>query len=154
VNPAPAEPRAARAPRRARLVAGALLGTMLVFGFGGFEAWPLTSFHLFSAARKPAEYRWVATTVDAAGHETPLDQQHLTLGYRLAEWPLQEFPHSSPRTRQSVCDGIARGARSAGRQVVEVRVYKVWERLHDDHGHWRITTSPRLFASCDERGTA
>jgi hypothetical protein len=135
-------------PRGARVFIAALLAVMAVFGFGHFEAWPLTSFHLFSAERKPDETRWVATTVDHAGRETPLDQQHLSLGYRLAEWPLEEFPTSSHATRVAVCKGIARGARAAGRDVDSVRVYQVDESITRVHDHWVVHKVPHLYSTC------
>jgi hypothetical protein len=135
-------------PRRARVFIGAFLVVMAVFGFGHFEAWPLTSFHLFSAERKAHETRWVATTVDQSGHETPLDQQHLPLGYRLAEWPLQLFPTSSHATRVAVCRGIAKGARGAGRDVASVRVYEVEESIARVHDHWVVSKVPRLYTTC------
>jgi hypothetical protein len=144
-----------RVPRGARVFVGVFLAVLAVFGFGHFEAWPLTSFHLFSAARESHENRWVATTVDHAGHETPLEQQDLPLGYRLAEWPLQRFPTSSRATQIAVCKGIAKGARGAGRDVASVRVYKVGESIARDGNHWVVTKQPRLYTTCNaaELGT-
>ena len=135
-------------PRGARVLVSALLVVMAVFGFGHFEAWPLTSFHLFSAERKPNETRWAATTVDHAGHETPLNQQRLSLGYRLAEWPLQAFPTSSHATRVAVCRGIAKGARAAGRDVASVRVYQVDESIARVDDHWVVSKVPHLYSTC------
>ncbi len=133
---------------RVRAFVAAFLAAVLTCGFVGIEAWPLTAFRLFSAARKSHEVRWVAVTVDAHGVETPLNQQDLPVGYRLAEWPLQRFPHSSMKTRDDVCRGIAYGARHAGRQVNEVRVYRVGEKIHRSGSHWVIQKTPVLYTTC------
>ena len=104
-------------PVRIRVFVGCFLGVVVLFGAVGFEAWPLTAFRLFSVARDDTRTSWEAFTVDSHGQETAFGQQHLPLGYRLAEWPLTEFPSSSDATRHDVCKGIARGARDAGRDV-------------------------------------
>ena len=92
---------------RIRVFVGCFLGIVVLFGAVGFEAWPLTAFRLFSVARDDTRTSWEARTVDADGRETAFDQQDLPLGYRLAEWPLTEFPSSSDATRAEVCRGIA-----------------------------------------------
>jgi hypothetical protein len=137
-----------RVSARVRIFVAVVLGAIMLCGFVGIEAWPLTAFRLFSAARKSHEIRWVATTVDSHGVETPLNQQNLPLGYRLAEWPMQRFPSSSTHTRNQVCKGIAEGARRAGREVDEVRVYRVRDQLHQRGTHWVITSQPVLYATC------
>ena len=96
-------------PTRIRVFVGCFLGVVVLFGAVGFEAWPLTAFRLFSVARDDTRTSWEAFTVDSQGQETAFGQQHLPLGYRLAEWPLTEFPSSSDATRRDVCKGIAHG---------------------------------------------
>ncbi|MDZ4825354.1 MAG: hypothetical protein SGJ13_02695, partial [Actinomycetota bacterium] len=135
-------------PRSVRVGVGIFLGVVALFGFTGFEAWPLTSFRLFSVARDDTRTSWEARTVDAAGVETPLGQHELSLGYRLTEWPLSEFPSSSDATREDVCRGIARGARDAGREVVGVRVYRVRERVERVDGEWVVDQTPELYHDC------
>jgi len=134
---------------RVRWFVGVFLGVVMLFGFVGFEAWPLTAFRLFSVARDDTRTSWEARTVDAAGVETPFDQQDLPLGYRLAEWPLSEFPSSSDATRAAVCRGIAKGARDAGRDVAAVRVYRLRERIDRVDDDWEVTTDPELYHECE-----
>lgn len=135
---------------RVRGFVRAFAGVVVVFGLVGLEAWPLTAFRLFSVAWEETRTSWEARTVDAAGTETPLRQQELPLGYRLAEWPLSEFPRSGAATRADVCRGIARGARDAGREVAGVRVYRVRERIVRVDGEWVVERSPELYHECEE----
>lgn len=139
----------ASVPVRIRVFVGCFLGVVVLFGAVGFEAWPLSAFRLFSVARDDTRTSWEARTVDAAGRETAFDQQDLPLGYRLAEWPLTEFPHSSDATRRDVCKGIARGARDAGRDVASVRVYRVHEHIRREDGEWVVDAEPELFYECE-----
>jgi hypothetical protein len=137
-------------PTRIRVFVGCFLGIVVLFGAVGFEAWPLTAFRLFSVARDDTRTSWEARTVDAEGRETPFGQADLPLGYRLAEWPLTEFPSSSDSTREAVCRGIARGARDAGRDVVSVRVYRVREHIRRAGGEWVIDAEPELYSECEQ----
>ena len=137
-------------PKRIRVFVGCFLGVVVLFGAVGFEAWPLTAFRLFSVARDDTRTSWEARTVDADGRETAFDQQDLPLGYRLAEWPLTEFPSSSDATRAEVCRGIARGARDAGREVERVRVYRVREHIRRADGEWVIDSEPELYYECEQ----
>jgi hypothetical protein len=137
-------------PKRIRVFVACFLGIVVLFGAVGFEAWPLTAFRLFSVARDDTRTSWEARTVDAAGRETAFDQQDLPLGYRLAEWPLTEFPSSSDATRDDVCRGIARGARDAGREVASVRVYRVREHIRRADGEWVIDAEPDLYYECEQ----
>jgi hypothetical protein len=134
---------------RIKWFVGTFLGVVMLFGFAGLEAWPLTAFRLFSVARDDTRTSWEARTVDRAGDETSFDQQDLPLGYRLAEWPLSEFPGSSDATRAAVCRGIAEGARDAGREVAAVRVYRLRERIDRVDGDWEVTTNPELYHECE-----
>ena len=135
---------------RIRVFVGCFLGIVVLFGAVGFEAWPLTAFRLFSVARDDTRTSWEARTVDADGRETAFDQQDLPLGYRLAEWPLTEFPSSSDATRAEVCRGIARGARDAGREV-ERRARVPGPRAHPPRdGEWVIDSEPELYYECEQ----
>ena len=134
---------------RIKWFVGIFLGVVMLFGFVGFEAWPLTAFRLFSVARDDDRTSWEARTVDADGVETPFDQQDLPLGYRLAEWPMSEFPSSSDATRADVCRGIAKGARDVGRDVEAVRIYRVPEQIDRVDGEWVVTTEPELYHECE-----
>ncbi len=134
---------------RIKWFVGAFLGVVMLFGFADREAWPLTAFRLFSVARDDTRTSWEARTVDRAGDETSFEQQDLPLGYRLAEWPLSEFPGSSDATRAAVCRGIAKGARDAGREVAAVRVYRLRERIDRVDGDWEVTTDPELYHECE-----
>ncbi len=132
-----------------------LLVVIIVFGVAGFEAWPLTSFRLFSTSRGTVRTSYEAVTVDAAGRETPFEQSTLAFGYRLAEWPMSEIAGASEARQRALCEAIAVGARDAGREVVEVRVEKVRERLVRRGNDWEIVRAePELVVGCpaDERG--
>ena len=147
-QPGAGRSRGVRVQARA-LVRRGFLGVVVLFGLTGLELWPLTAFRLFSVARDDTRTSWEATTVDAEGRETPLRQDQLPLGYRLAEWPLTEFPGSGDGTRQAVCEGIARGARDDGRDVVQVRVYRVREQIRREADEWVVDADPELYHECE-----
>ncbi len=140
-------------PRSTRAFVRTLLVIIVGFGLAGFEAWPLTSFRLFSTTRGTARTSYEAVTLDAAGHETPLGQSTLAFGYRLAEWPMSEIDGASESRRLALCDAIADGARSVGREVVDVRVEQVRERLVRRGNEWEIVRAePEPVLECTAEG--
>jgi hypothetical protein len=133
---------------RVRVAVWGFLALVVAVGVAGVEAWPLTAFRLFSFARDDTRTSWEARTVDSEGRETVLDQQELPLGYRLAAWPMSRFPRSDRATRDDVCRGLARGARDAGREVAEVRIYRIRERITRADGEWTVVATPERYDEC------
>ncbi len=138
--------------RAQRTFVVSFLAVIVIVAFAGFEAWPFTAFRLFSAARGTERTSYEAVTVDAHGVETPLRQESLAFGYRLAEWPMAELADDSQATRIAVCDGLADGARSVERDVANVLVLKVRERLRRVDGAWQIERAPAVLVDCRAEG--
>jgi len=112
-----------RVPRRIRVFVWTFLAAFFVCGFARIEAWPLTSWRLFSRVRHAVQTSWSAVTVDHSGRE----HQFPTLGqsYRGTTHVLDSFSSLSRQKQIAACDAWANGARHAGQDVEAVRIYRV-----------------------------
>ncbi len=87
-----------------RAVMQVLLLTMVLVGFTSSEAWPFTSFHLFSRTRGRFVDEWVAVTVDTFGVEARLRFLDLPLEFHNSELRLKRFGEFTIHQRNSICD--------------------------------------------------
>lgn len=123
---------------RVRCFVLTFLAIFLLAGFLSVDAWPFTSWHLFSQVRGSIREGWVLNTVDREGAETPLSLGDLPVAYRNTYHLIADFDEITAAERDAVCRAWAGGAERLGREVVEVRVYRArydvrtGRRLDDD----------------------
>lgn len=100
-------------PRRSRAFVGLLFALLLVPGFVGFDAWPLTAWRLFSADRGNTQSRWEVATVGEGGDLVPVDLDDLPIAFRNGEWILSELPGgaSGDGRREEVCQAVLAAVR-------------------------------------------
>jgi hypothetical protein len=97
----------------------------VIAGVFGIEAWPLTGWRLFADAREARQASWQAATVDAGGREQPVPWGELPVRYRGNVQVLKGFAGLRPAEQVAVCAAWADGVRALGRDVSQVRVYRV-----------------------------
>ncbi len=90
--------------RSVRFVTRALLVAMLIVGFTSAEAWPLTSFHLFSHERSRIAQQFVVAAVDATGRESEVRFLDLPMEFHTTDLQIKEFAGWSVPHRDGVCD--------------------------------------------------
>lgn len=108
---------------------------LLVFALAGVahvELWPFTGFRLFSELRGSEQAAWSIAAVDAAGAEQTIELHDLPVAYRNTSKLLEGFDHRSAASRDAVCDAWAAPLRTAGQEVVRVRVYALTISVRPD----------------------
>jgi hypothetical protein len=109
---------AGRPSRSQRIPTLVFLFVFFVFGFSGWEQWPLTSWHLFSAIRTRTVEVWHATTIDAGGVETPIPFK--SFGVRYAGWysRLITYHRLPPAAQLAECRAWSQEVQARSRSVV------------------------------------
>jgi hypothetical protein len=102
-------------------VAG-FIGLLAVFGFGQLEAWPFTSWYMFSGVEPQIARVARAVAVAPDGAERVLQGDEIPLGLQ-SHRLLARFAAASGPDRTHVCDAVLRAARASG-PVVEVRIFE------------------------------
>lgn len=113
-----------------RIVVYGLLTLVIGAGFASVEAWPLTSWKLFSAVRQEVQYHWEVVTVGAGGREAPADFGALPVGYRQAHHVLSDFASKAPAEQERLCVALADAFhREDPDTMTGVRIYRVRSRI-------------------------
>lgn len=140
-------------PRRARAVAAVLFTLLLVPGFVGFDAWPLTAWRLFSADRGDTQTRYEVAVVGSDGTLVPVDLDELPIAFRNGEWILAELPRDDrgDGRREEVCQAVLAAVRdhvdpdAAGLALVRNRRTMV----EDPDGGFRATDDREPIHVCE-----
>lgn len=127
--------------RARRLFVGGFLGLLAVFGFGQLEAWPFTSWYMFSHVDPEIDHIASVIAVAPDGSERALGTETLPLG--LLRHPLmQRLQRASAAERARVCEAALAKAR-AHADVMELRLeersYRVLDRDGDRPANVRTT---------------
>ncbi len=110
---------------RGRIVSVALVGTLVVVGLAGAEAWPFSSFALFSTVRTGEIWSRRLAAVDPEGAEHAVDFWSDPVAARSARHELPELGAlDAARRRSAVRTWLELGGLDPGR-FVAVRVYRV-----------------------------
>jgi hypothetical protein len=134
--------------RAARPFAYGLLGLLLVAGFVGFDAWPLTAWRLFSLSRDDTQRVWVLEAVDG-GDTVGVDLEELPLAYRHAAWILDELPGASDERRTAVCDALLEAVEDVVPGADRLRILRDAQRLVvRDGGEVEVQHDAERFHEC------
>ena len=145
---------AGRAPGWARAFVAAYLAAFALCGILVIEAWPLTSWRLFSHLRTPRVLGWQATTVSSTGREAPIRFGGLPAPYRHLPLIMRDYATKPPAQQDAICRAWAQAARRRGRDVAGVRIYRTTIDLRRHRGR-RDPPPPRRrlrFTCADGRG--
>ncbi len=124
-----------RPPAAIRAFVWVFLAAYLLCGALGIEAWPLTGWRLFSSLRTEHQAAWSAVSVDPAGHELRFPLSSATPADRGSALLLNRFSSLAPERRAAACRAWVAEARSLGRTVVAVRIYRLaWDLLPRANG--------------------
>ena len=137
-----------RPPWAARALVGAALVLLLVPGLVGFEAWPLTAWRLFSAARDEAQTRWVIHALDARGDVREVSLEELPLPYRQAEWPMSELPGAPAEQREDLCLALADAVARIEPGLEQLRVVRDRQTLVETGEGWEVSHEPETVHAC------
>lgn len=129
--------------RGQRMFIWGFLFAFLASGFLRIEAWPFTAWRLFSTVRHPVQSGWEAVTVDGAGVEQPLRLDGAA--WKGTTQILEELPFMTPARREMTCSAWIVESGRNGRQVNEIRIYRVVRDLHERRGPF---LSRSLSATC------
>ena len=125
------------------------MATLLFVGFASAEAWPLTSFHLFSHTRGRFVDERVVMLVDDVGTEIPLRFLDLPLEFHASELRLKHLDGESQAARDAACNewiaALPRSASVVARALDTrfLRVYRVRRDLATE-----VSTAAELRLEC------
>ncbi len=137
-----------RPPLYLRTFVGALLVLLLVPGLVGFDAWPLTAWRLFSAARGETQIRWEVEAVAADGAVTPVDLDDLPIAFRNAEWPLANLGGAEEERRDDVCEALLTGVAAEVDGTEGLRIVRNERRMVERDGEWVVVEDRQPFHAC------
>jgi hypothetical protein len=142
------------APWFARFFVVVFLGVLLVCPLLNVEAWPLTSWHLFSRLRHDEQAGWQAYAVDRNGREVRYPVASLGNGFRGFVFEMGTFATRSQAERDAICETWLAGARLLlpGRDVRVVRVYRTHWLLSRRRDHRAVPPTRALRYVCVPRG--
>ncbi len=138
------------APWPARLYVMAFVGAIVVCGALSVEAWPFTSWRLFSRERQPIAMSWMATSVDARGRETPVQFGRFSKPNRNFVLIMSSYERMSPQAQEATCRAWARLVRRHGGDAARgLRLYATTRDLRRHIGR-RAPVEPaaRLRWTC------
>jgi hypothetical protein len=98
----------------ARLYAIALVVAVALCGALSIEAWPLTGWRLFATERRPIAHGWMATSVDARGHETEIPFDRFPAADRHLTSVMWTYAARTPAEQEATCVAWARLVRRYG----------------------------------------
>jgi hypothetical protein len=150
---APPPSDSADAPRYARPFVAVFLGTMVVCAVASVNAWPFSSWRLFSSLRTDRQLSWQAVAVDARGDERAYPIGPMAHGYRGFRPVMVGFARRTPSSRDAICRAWLRGAtKRFGPDTTAVRIYDLTWRVSHRRGE-RAGPAVRTMAwTCTPEG--
>ncbi len=101
----------------ARVFVIGFVGAIAACGALSIEAWPFTSWRLFSRERRAVATSWIATSVDARGHETRIHFSRFSKPNRYFVSVMSSYGRLPPREQEATCRAWARLVRRRGGDV-------------------------------------
>lgn len=141
------------APWPARLFLVSFVGAVAVCGAFSIEAWPLTGFRLFSRERHEVAPGWMATSVDARGHETRIRFARFPRADRSFIAIMATYGRLSPDERAGTCRAWARLVRRHGGSTAGgLRLYATTRQMRSHIGRrQRVGARKQLRWTCSDR---
>ena len=146
-------PLSAKPPRYARPFVVGFLATLVICAVAAVNAWPFSSWRLFSSLRTDRQTSWQAVAVDAGGRERDYPIAAMPHGYQGFRPMMNGFATRSSGGRNAVCDAWLRGAtRRFGPSIALLRIYHLQWLLSDRRGGRAGPPQRTLTWICDPNG--
>lgn len=140
-------------PRYARPFVAVFLGTVVVCAVASVNAWPFSSWRLFSSLRTDRQLSWQAVAVDARGAERAYAIGATTRGYRGFRPVMVGFARRSASGRDAICRAWLRGAtKRFGPGTAAVRIYRLSWMVSHRHGERAGPPLRTLAWTCTTEG--
>lgn len=124
--PAPPPSASATVPRHARAFVALLLAALVLCAVTSVNAWPLSSWRLFSSLRSDRQTSWQAVAVDASGRAQDYPIASSAHGYRGFGHIVSGFPKRSDTRRDAICAAWLSGATTQfGPSTEFLRIYRL-----------------------------
>lgn len=122
-------------PRYAGRFVACFLAAVTLCPLTGINAWPFSTWRLFSALRSSRQVSWQAQAVDSSGTERALTVTSTSPGYGGLDHILSRFASGPANRRDAICHGLLQTATERfGPSTVAVRIYRLLWRLSDRVG--------------------
>jgi hypothetical protein len=129
------------------------LVAVVVFPLAAVNAWPFSSWRLFSSLRADRQTSWQALAVDSAGHERDYPVASVPHGYRGFGRIMSGFSKRSAGERNAICGVWLQGAtKRFGPSVDLLRIYTLNWLVSDRHGHRAASPRRTLAWICSSQG--
>jgi hypothetical protein len=129
------------------------LSALVVCAVGAVNAWPFSSWRLFSSLRTDRQSSWQAMAVDTSGRERDFPIAAMPHGYRGFRPIMNGFASRSSGSRNAVCGIWLRGAtRRFGPSTEQLRIYHLHWLLSDRHGGRAGPPKRTLAWTCGPKG--
>ncbi len=137
----------------ARLFLVSFVGAVAVCGAFSIEAWPLTGFRLFSRERSEVVPGWMATSVDARGHETRIRFARFPWADRSFIAIMTTYERLSLAEQAATCRAWARLVRRHGGSTAGgLRLYATTRQMRSHIGRRRrVGARKQLRWTCSDR---
>lgn len=114
----------ATVPRYARAFVALFLAAVVVCAVASVNAWPFSSWRLFSRLRSDRQTSWQATAVDASGREQNFPIASIDHGYRGFTRLAGGLAKRSAASRDSICAAwLTRATKEFGPGTESLRIY-------------------------------
>src|SRR5436309_11767923 len=116
----------ATVPRYARPFVALFLGALIVCAVASVNAWPFSSWRLFSSLRTDRQISWQAIAVDGSGVERAYPIGAMSHGYGGFRPAMKTFARRSGSDRDALCAAWLRGATQRyGPTTALLRIYRL-----------------------------
>jgi hypothetical protein len=140
-------------PRYARPFVALFLVALIFFPLAAVNAWPFSSWRLFSSLRTDRQTSWQALAVDSAGHERDYPIASVPHGYRGFGRIMTGFSKRPAAGRDAICGVWLQGAtKRFGPSVDLLRIYSLNWLVSDRHGHRAAAPRRTLAWICSPEG--
>ncbi len=150
---APPLPDSATAPRFARPFVVLFLTVLVVCAVDSVNAWPFSTWKLFSSLRTDKQTSWQAMAVDATGREQDYPIASIAHGYRGFGRIVTGFPKRSTAGRDAICAAWLTGAtKRLGPSTDLLRIYHLDWLVSQRQGDRAAAPRRTLDWICDQQG--
>ncbi|MDQ6725869.1 MAG: hypothetical protein M3066_06865 [Actinomycetota bacterium] len=140
-------------PRHARRFVALFLAALVVCAVAPVNAWPFSSWKLFSSLRTDKQTSWQAVAVDATGREQDYPIASIAHGYRGFARIVSGFPKRSAAGRDAVCAAWLTGAtKRIGPGTDLLRIYRLDWLVSRRQGDRAAAPRRTLDWICDQQG--
>lgn len=129
------------------------LTALVVCALAGFNAWPFSSWELFSRLRTDQQAGWQAVAIDRAGRGRDYRIASLPHGYQGFPFIMDDFSARSAADRDAICAVWLRGATEQfGSGTRLLRIYRLQWLLSDRQGNRAAPPDRTLAWICTAKG--